>query len=694
VKLRLLSILLCTLLLTGAKYGAGSFTPSMGSLSEVSPAVGLSPSSTSGEAPVSITFTVIVYGTSIGVGDFSLHCAVGDADDDVIISPGSAAHPNVINAWTHSYTFAPCTYTTAGSKTATLYSTIGSTQFTTTTTVTITEQTGAVTTTLTSDVYDGVEPVDYVLTATVSGEAGAGGTNSTSCDFWCDKDDGAKTPLSPVVSADPPYNVATTAECVGKTEGIYDPKAECTRNAQVDADIINVLVRGQSLQATLVADPTYGALGTDVNLIATESGTCPTTEQRTYDFECNNHAADQYVFTTTNRSFDLQADGGEICTYDDDPNDVGSSTPEVTVDCGLAAQYVASAEVLVTSGTSFTVRAYTQPIYCPDENNCTGVTVCAEFGGDATGDVTGPLTIECGDGGLVEHTAAATLTGDTDYCFAACDYTSDATYTIEIADAVRGGIAAATATYDFVVDPTLAVPIFDFINFSENTVTADNRVFVTLTEGDDYGDSSPITFDVTNVGAGTLSWDDSSSESAAWLVCTPNDHTGGVGGALSYGETEEITCDLQTGGAHTNIAVGTHIVWVTYTAAGAAPLFVPITFEVTVDAAPSPTLHLPTSLLTPTAALGSNPTADTFDICNTGSGTLGCLITEDSSTSANGDWVGLSPSILYVAQGDCETATVTYVNADSCALGTQTVTVSVACGTEAGSVDIDLTVTP
>jgi hypothetical protein len=119
-----------------------------------------------------------------------------------------------------------------------------------------------------------------------------------------------------------------------------------------------------------------------------------------------------------------------------------------------------------------------------------------------------------------------------------------------------------------------------------------------------------------------LSW--SASDNAAWLAVSPASGTGN--GA--------VTLNVTTG----TLTVGSYSSVVTLAATGISPVTVPVTFTVTAAAVPPAIGTSSTSLSFTAQQGGSNPSAQTLSISNTGGGTL------NWSASPNTTWLAVSPA--------------------------------------------------
>ncbi|HEY7533404.1 MAG TPA: hypothetical protein VH681_11585, partial [Nitrospiraceae bacterium] len=137
---------------------------------------------------------------------------------------------------------------------------------------------------------------------------------------------------------------------------------------------------------------------------------------------------------------------------------------------------------------------------------------------------------------------------------------------------------------------------------------------------------SSQTATVSNSGSGTLSW--TVAASTPWLTVN--------GGAAASGTNSG---SFSVGANISGLSVGSHTGIVTLAASGATntPQSIPVTLSIA--AAPIPTIGLSATNLSFTGVQGgSNPSAQTLSISNTGTGTLNWSVSESAA------W--LTPSVL------------------------------------------------
>ncbi len=182
------------------------------------------------------------------------------------------------------------------------------------------------------------------------------------------------------------------------------------------------------------------------------------------------------------------------------------------------------------------------------------------------------------------------------------------------------------------------------------------------------GNPAAQTLNISNTGGGTLTW--TASDSAAWLALSPASGTG----------NSTITVTAATG----SLAAGTHSGTITISAPGSRSVSVPVTFTVTAAPVPPAIGASPASLSFTAQQGGSNPTAQTLNISNTGSGAL----TWTASDSAA--WLALSPA------SGINNGTITVAAATgSLATGTYNATIALgATGATNVQVPVTFTVTP
>ena len=188
-------------------------------------------------------------------------------------------------------------------------------------------------------------------------------------------------------------------------------------------------------------------------------------------------------------------------------------------------------------------------------------------------------------------------------------------------------------------------------------------------------DAPAQTFQVWNTGDGTM--DFTVSDSAAWLSCSP-------ASGSSSGEQVLITVNYATGG----LPLGTHNAVITITSPGASnsPLTVPVSVQVV---PPSPIINLSPVTLNPTNMQGKNALPLTFDVWNTGTGTLNYTITKDVT------WLSCSPA-SGTSSGEQDQITVNFITKTLTA-GTHTATITVSDAAAANNpqtIEVTLTVDP
>ena len=194
------------------------------------------------------------------------------------------------------------------------------------------------------------------------------------------------------------------------------------------------------------------------------------------------------------------------------------------------------------------------------------------------------------------------------------------------------------------------------------TVPTDPQITVSPSFLDFGSTLTSKTFDITNSGTGTLTWN--ISDNKTWITTNP------VSGNTTT-ETDQITVTID----RSNLAPGTYDGLVTVTSNDVTK-----TVDITMTVNTNPILAVSPTILD----FGTNQTSKTFDITNSGSGTLTWDI------SKNQAWIAVNP---ISGQTTTETDLIT-VTIDRYGLATGsyngTVTITSNDGTE--TVDISMTV--
>lgn len=179
---------------------------------------------------------------------------------------------------------------------------------------------------------------------------------------------------------------------------------------------------------------------------------------------------------------------------------------------------------------------------------------------------------------------------------------------------------------------------------------------------------------LTNPSGGTLSW--TTSDNAAWLTLS-------TGSGTTTTETDSISATVNP----TGLTAGTYTATVTVSSSGAAntPQVVPVSLTLSPAPISSPIINLSVPSLTFTGTSGgSSPSAQSFTISNTGTGTLTWTAGDDAA------WLSLSPS------SGTNTGTVAAaVNLTGLAAGTYSSTITVsATGATSKTLPVSFTVNP
>jgi hypothetical protein len=191
------------------------------------------------------------------------------------------------------------------------------------------------------------------------------------------------------------------------------------------------------------------------------------------------------------------------------------------------------------------------------------------------------------------------------------------------------------------------------------------------------------TFQVWNAGAGTLNYTISTNQS--WLSCTSS--------GTSTGPTDRKTVTVFY--TASKLTQGTYAATITITAPGASntPQTIPMTLTVTPPPAPTISNNV-SSTVTASCTQGSSPSGQTFDIWNSGGGTLTYRI------STNQSWLSCTPSngtsVATSGGSGHNTITVNYA-ASSLTPGSYSATITISASGAANTpqkILVNLTVNP
>ena len=179
---------------------------------------------------------------------------------------------------------------------------------------------------------------------------------------------------------------------------------------------------------------------------------------------------------------------------------------------------------------------------------------------------------------------------------------------------------------------------------------------------------------LTNPSGGTLSW--TTSDNASWLILS-------TGSGTTTTETDSISATVNP----TGLTAGTYTAAVTVSSSGAAntPQVIPVSLTLSPAPMSSPIINLSVPSLTFTGtSVGASPSAQSFTISNTGTGTL------TWTAGDNAAWLSLSPA------SGTNTGTVSAaVNLTGLAAGTYNGTVTVsATGATSKTLPVSFTVNP
>jgi hypothetical protein len=159
-------------------------------------------------------------------------------------------------------------------------------------------------------------------------------------------------------------------------------------------------------------------------------------------------------------------------------------------------------------------------------------------------------------------------------------------------------------------------------------------------------------FQVSNSGGGTLSY--TISDNQNWLSCSPASGT-------STGESDTVTVSYNTSG----LTAGTYNATITISASGASSQTIPVTLAV--NAAAAAISRSPASL-SASCTQGANAPSQSFQVSNSGGGTL------SYSISDNQNWLSCSPA-SGTSTGESDSITVSY-NTSGLTAGNATITIT------------------
>jgi len=188
--------------------------------------------------------------------------------------------------------------------------------------------------------------------------------------------------------------------------------------------------------------------------------------------------------------------------------------------------------------------------------------------------------------------------------------------------------------------------------------------------------ASSQTMQVWNSGAGTLNYNVSTNQS--WITCA---QSSGSSTGVSYKNT--LTFNYST----SNLALGIYTATITISASGASntPLTIPVTLTVL-----PPTIAFSPTSITNSCTVGNNAASQTFQVWNSGAGTLNYTV------STNQSWLSCTSSGSSTSQTDRNTVTVFYT-ASSLTQGTYAATITITAPGASNTpqtIPVTLTVTP
>ncbi|MDX2253248.1 MAG: fibronectin type III domain-containing protein [Nitrospira sp.] len=238
-----------------------------------------------------------------------------------------------------------------------------------------------------------------------------------------------------------------------------------------------------------------------------------------------------------------------------------------------------------------------------------------------------------------------------------------ATSVVIAVQGLKGRVNRTTIPVSLTVDGTGSAPS---ISLSPSTLSFSGVA----------GGAAPATqlITLTNPSGGTLSW--TTSDNAAWLTLS-------TGSGATTTETDSISATVNP----TGLAAGSYTAAITISATGAAntPQVIPVSLTLSSAPTSSPVISLNVSSLSFTGTSGaSNPSAQSFTISNTGTGTL------TWTAGDNAAWLNLSP-----VSGTNTGTVAAAVNLTGLTAGTYSGTITVsATGATSKTLPVSFTVNP
>jgi len=263
----------------------------------------------------------------------------------------------------------------------------------------------------------------------------------------------------------------------------------------------------------------------------------------------------------------------------------------------------------VTIPVSFTVTA------APSIGaNPTSLSFTAQQGG--ANPATQTVSLSNTGGGTLSWTASDNATWLT---VSPASGTGTGTVTVSATGTQTTGTQSGSLTLSATGATSVTIPV-SFTVTAAPTIGA-NPTSLSFTAQQGGANPAVQTVSLSNTGGGTLSW--TASDNATWLTVSPASGTGN--GTVTVSATGTQTTGTQSGS-------------LTLSAPGATSVTIPVSFTVT--AAPvTPTIGLSSTAFTFAATQGAaNPTSQTLNITNPGTGTLTWSIAE------NANWLTLAPT--------------------------------------------------
>jgi C1A family cysteine protease len=404
-------------------------------------------------------------------------------------------------------------------------------------------------------------------------------------------------------------------------------------DGSVDSNVATISITVTAVNDLPTADAQSATTPEDVAKAITLTGSDPEGSALTYIIVAA-PAHGTLTGTGASRSYtpDLDYNGADSFTFkvNDGADDSNVATVSITVTAVNDAPVISTAQ----PGTPFTMAAGSTQVFevWPHDPDADTLSYSWKIDGAGTADADSDLSYSPVDADAGDHVITVTV--------------SDG----------KGG----TDSHTWNLKVTCLSPV---IALSPAGLTA------SCVEGASPANGS---FEVWNSGGGTLTY--SISDNAAWLSCTP-------GSGTSTGEKDVITVSYSAAA----LAPGVYNATISISAGGASNSPQTIGVALTVSAKPAIS-RSPTSL-TASCLEGASPVDDSFEVWNSGGGTL------TYSISDNAAWLSCTPN-SGTSTGEKDVITVKYSTA-ALAAGVYNATISISAGGASNSpqtVSVTLTV--